>query len=702
MSDFASVTADQDLPAALPLGSMPPEEPAPPPGTPVSLLFSSAQADDNAVSIPFGQTPLPQAGRPTKASEDDEPFNLWLNRVWKEEPGYECHVERKSPAKVPVNGVPVQCAGNLGAIYDSPSMELIQQLHGGGVFDVRIMAPSESVAGQYRLVGHKELKLPGMPLPPNGINGNGGPNQNQMYAGRPQVAESAGVVNTAFATVHKIADNQIARGDALQEKAATERVEAQKVLANYTDRAIDSAEKLAEARANAAALQKENEHLGSRLAVLEAKLAQPQGPIMDPLAIVDRMAGYMRQPTPAENGGGNGSAVVVESLRQQLVDKAAQHRNEMDAIHTQYSTQIRALSDAHRDAMTAVKDDHRAKMEDLRSAHKDDIERARDHEKNAARTEVTAKQFELTAVNNELIRTRDDLREVKAKLATVEETLATTRASLAEAKAELAHRPKEPTSPLDQLAIVEKYKNAFGGGDDDDGGGRRGRRSKDDEPAEPWPMKLFGSFMESPMGQQVATMVVGGLTGENDKARRFEIARQQLQTQATRAAAARDATVAQARAAVATGGRVPVPTPQPAVATPHAQAAPGAPAQVINGMEPGDPPFPPPGPADRPLGAEIVLYKPLLSQAEVCVRSNISPAVFLDHVCKDFQSRGIMKPATMLRDEIVAKHKSHTLFWHSLKDGGAAEVFTGLDHPAGQRWLRALWVLVPEAAQIEG
>lgn len=714
---FVSVAAEQDLPVELPIAqpsaAAAPPPPAPPQGTPVSLLFSAAQHDDGPPSLttPF---PVPTSGHKAR-SDEDEPFDMWIQRVWKDtDPTYRCEVERVSPPRVAVNGVAIPCAGHLATIYDSPSRALVEQRFGGGTFEVRIIGANPSIAGEFRVMGSKELKLPGLPKPPEDMQGGNGHGMGGY--GRQPVMENTGVVNTAFATVHKLASDQMQRGDAMADKVAAERDAAQRVIDSRTDRVIDSVRELSEEKAARARVEQDNLHLASRLASIESRLSQPAVPagptINDQLQLVDRVAGLVRPPSNTD--GFSGGAIVVEELRRQLNAANDQARKDLDNLRSEHANQIRTLQDGHRDAMASLKDDHRNMMELLKSdyrdkveaqraSQRDDIERAREHERNAARAEVTAKQVELTSVQNELARAREDLREVKSKLEKVEEAardrqarmdeaLTAVRAELAEKKAELLHRPRaEATDPLSQLAVVERYRTAFGGGKDD--------RDKDDEPApDPWPVRMFQGFMDSPMGQQVAGMLVGGLTGENDKVRRAQIAQQQINAQVARAQMARDATIAQARAAVATGGRVPPPTAGVG-ANPTPQ---GATAPVIQGMEPGDPPFPPPAPDGKVLAKEIAVYKPLLSRAELCVRGNIAPAIFLDQVCQDFQARGMAKPATLLRDDIVLKFKSHTLFWMALKGGGAAEAFTGLDHPAGQRWLKALWALVPERATIEG
>lgn len=672
----------------------------------VMVDFTAVQRDVDEVNRALlnGATSV---ARKEKAT-DEEPYEQWLERLWRDEPGWALQVERVSPKSVPINGQNVPCAGVMGMIEEYPHRMLLQQRFGGGSYELKMIAPSNTVAGESRTVGKLEIRLPGMPIIPPELLGSFAPQQQGMMPpymmpiqggrGRTDTVGDA-AVSTAMRAMENLVGAQAVRADNGVKQVADVQQQASAQVNAATDRAIKMAEELAAARAAEAAAKARNDLLEQRLSMLENR----SPPSNDTPAMIEALARFSR---PEGASSADSLTKANEELRRQVEDLRAVGRKNEEDLRAAHREALTAMQTQHQNEITRLRDEARHREEDTRQRNREDIDRARESEKSAARAELAAKGIELTSVQSELARVRTDYTETRSKLSAAESTIADLRAKVAELNAELAHRPKEPTDPLAMLATVEKIKRGFGVDDDDDRRGRRGKSDDgDDAPADPWWMRLANT----PMGQMAVSTLFGGLTGENEKLRRAQLAQQKMQTDLERARLASNATVAAARAAVVTGARpgagpaVPNPFAQPQATTPAPNPAgpPQQPAPAISLMERGDPPFPPPAPPNKPLAAQYEGYRHLLVEGESFLRKNISPAQFFDQAKKQLVARGLAKPATFLWD-MLKEHKSHTLFWQALKAGGAAEAFPGLDHPAGQRWLRQLWTLVSEAANAGG
>lgn len=708
MSDADLGSLSQPL-TVVPDPTMPP--PSAQEGASVRLVFNEMQKEAEAVARTVdGAVAI---SRKERLAADEEPYASWLDRLWRNEPGYAADVIRESPRFVPIGGKNIPCSGIQGRMDERPDWELVSQRFGGGVFTVKIVAPDERIAGNTRTVGTKELELPGLPRVDDALLGSYAGMQNgyapQILQGNGNGRSSVGdaAVSVAMKTMGDLvgASSQRADNGVEQAKAATQAAVAQ--VGASTDRLISMTGELADARAKAAAAERENQLLGQRMAELERRVNAPPPappPPSDTPRLIEALASVMK-PASSSNGESHmaPTSLAMEELRRQVSDLRDSNRKELDDLRSAHNTEITRLRDDHRQALERARDDAKAREEDIRIRGREEVDRARDSEKNAARSEVAAKNVELTSAQNELTRVRADYTEVRAQLATVQAALSAKAEELAVTKAELRTRPTEPTSPLARLAEIKELQVAFGGEES----GRRGRRSKDDDDApapDPWYVRL----MESPMGQGLVGTVLGGLTGENEKTRRAHLAQQSIMAQVERTRLAANADIARSRAAVVTGAPPGARPAQPQGTpnfTPQGQQQPAqAPQQgapVIAGMERGDPAFPPPAQGPKPLG-KWEAFRPLLDQADKYVRSSAPPAAFLDAAKKLFALQGIQKPVNYMYDAIIKPYKSHTLFWADLKAGGAADAYPGLDHPAGQRWLRQLWALMPEAAQAEG
>src|SRR3990167_6374024 len=267
-----------------------PDPTVPPPsvqdGASVRILFNEMQEEAKA-AVERTLDGAVALSRKERLAADEEPYDVWLNRVGRDEPGYAADVVRDSPKFVPIGGKNIPCSGIQGRMDERPDWELLNQRFGGGTFTIAIVAPDERIAGNTRTVGKKEIQLSGLPRVDDallgsyaGLQGGLPPQMLQQGNGRSSVGDAA--VATAMKTMGDLVGASTQRADGSLEQAKAAQQAAAVQVGASTDRLISMTKELAEARAQAAAAERENDLLSQRMAELERRINMPPPPHTQP------------------------------------------------------------------------------------------------------------------------------------------------------------------------------------------------------------------------------------------------------------------------------------------------------------------------------------------------------------------------------------------------------------------------------------
>jgi hypothetical protein len=601
----------------------------------------------------------------TKLAEDehDQSYDVWAeNKVAWEEGCYVAKIYRDAPETVldPSSGRYVPCKGKIGELRTAPTLDKIKELFGGGrSMHVEIDGPDPTGQRHSRTYGRKAFSIAADPKIPS----EAGMREEQMSDAALEMAKM--VQQDSRDNKDRLEkERQRSEGAAEQERS---------VLLNQQDRMLALAQQNGEVQA---AMERARAEQAERKAgLLEQRLSEVDkggrgqgGDIRDIMQGIGSMLSGMKD----KNGGSPFDVSALRDLHERhdraLSELRQANQREIDDQRVRAREAVENERETRRKEVQDARDEARRREEDLVRRSDGELKRAVDYAQAANKIEVQAKQARIDTFEAEVARLRGDLMESKNRAVMLEKEVGDLRTERAELKAELSHRPKGSTEE-DAIEKVARMKRAV----EDVFGESRGRGGNDDDGDDEKPKTGIERFLDVPVVHQTIMTTLKALSGEGDKERATQVKIAAINVKAEEERTKRELAAMQLQHQ-RDGRRMTVKAGE----QPSRAAEPTRPAFY----QTGDESLPDP-PLKRELKGNAAELSDLMLNAEMCVRQNVLPPIFLDGLTQSV-------PLDVLYEKLFGECTSDEFLADIAGKGGEAS-YPVLYHPSGRRWMKVLW-----------